>query len=69
MNFENKKFFKYPKVFSFKYFNAEDVKREINNVNSKKVTPKCDIPVTILKWNSHIIAPVLTKCFNQNIKN
>ena len=39
--FANKKVFKYPKVFSFKYFN-EDVKREINNVNSKKATPKGD---------------------------
>ena len=26
--------FKYPKVFSFKYFNVEDVKREINNISS-----------------------------------
>ena len=31
--------FKHPKVFSFKHFNAEDVKREINNLNSKKATP------------------------------
>ena len=30
---------------------------------------KGDIPVKILKLNSEIIAPVLTKCFNQNIKN
>ena len=29
--------FKHPKVFSFKYFNVEDVKREINNLNSKTV--------------------------------
>ena len=33
----------------------------------KKV--KGDIPVKILKFNSGIIAPVLTECFNQNIKN
>ena len=37
--------FKHPKVFSFKYFNVEEVKREINNLNSKKATPKGDIPV------------------------
>ena len=49
--------FKHPKVFLFKYFNVEDVKREINNLKSKKATPKCDIPVKILKWNSDIIAP------------
>ena len=61
--------FKHPKVFSFKYFNVEDVKREINNLNSKKATPKGDIPVKILKWNSDIVAPVLTECYNQNIKN
>ena len=61
--------FKHPKVFSFKYFNVEDVKREINNLNSKKATPKGDIPVKILKWNSDIIAPSLTECYNQNIKN
>ena len=29
--------FKHPNVFSFKYFNVEDVKREINNLNSKTV--------------------------------
>ena len=38
-------------------------------MNSKKVTPKGDIPVKILKWNSDIIAPVLVECFNRNIKN
>ena len=61
--------FKHPKVFSFKYFNVEDVKREINNLNSKKATPKGDIPVKILKWNSNIIALALTEYYNQNIKN
>ena len=61
--------FKDPKVFSFKCFNVEDVRREIKNINSKKATPKGDIPVKILKWNSDIIAPVLTECFNQNIRN
>ena len=61
--------FKHPKVFSFKYFNAEDVKREINNSNTKKATPKGAIPVKILKCNSDIIAPALTECYNQNIKN
>ena len=60
---------KYPKLFSLKYFNVEDVKREINNISSKKATPKGDIPVKILKWNSDITAPVLTECYNQNIKN
>ena len=52
-----------------KYFNVEDVKREINDMNSKKATPQNDIAVKILKWNSDIIAPVLTECYNQNIKN
>ena len=61
--------FKYPKVFLFKYFNVEDVKREINDISSKKATPKGDIPVKILKWNSDIIALVLTECYNQNIKS
>ena len=61
--------FKYPKVFSFKYFNVEDVKTEINNISSKKATPKGDIPVKILKRNFDIVAPVLTECYNQNIKN
>ena len=51
--------FNYPKVFSFKYFNVEDVKREINNINGKKATPKGDIPVKIIMWNFDIIAPVL----------
>ena len=61
--------FKYPKVFSFKYFNVEDLKREINNISGKKATPKGDIPVKILKWNFEIIASVLTECYNQNIQN
>ena len=60
---------KHPKVFSFKYFNVEDVKRETNNLNSKKATPKGDILVKILKWNFDIIAPALAECYNQNIKN
>ena len=64
-----KSFFKHPKVSSFKYFNVGDVKREINNLNSKKATPEGDIPVKTLKWNSDIIAPTLTDCYNQNIKN
>ena len=67
-NLRIKSSFKHPKVFSFKYFNAEDVKRKINNLNSKKATPKGNIPVKILKWNSDIIAPALTECYNQNIK-
>ena len=33
------------------------------------MTPNSDIPVKILKWVSDTIAPVLTECFNQNIKN
>ena len=49
-----KSYFKHRRVFSLKYFNAEDIKREINNSNSKKATPKGDIPVKILKWNSDI---------------
>ena len=52
-----KSYFKHQNVFSFKYFNAENVEREINNLNSKKATPKGDIPVKILKWNSDIIEP------------
>ena len=60
---------KHPKVFSFKYFNVEEVKREIKNISNKKATLKGDIPVKILKWNSDTIASVLTECYNQNIKN
>ena len=34
-----KSYFKYPKVFSFKYYNVEDVKVEINNISqNQKVT-------------------------------
>ena len=47
-----------------KYF-----KKETNNISSKKATPKSDIPVKISKWHSYIIAPVLTECYNQKIKN
>ena len=42
---------------------------EINDKNSKKVTPKGDIPVKVFKWNSDIIASALAECYNQNIKN
>ena len=41
--------FKNRKVFLFKYFNVEDDKKEINNMNIKKVTPKVDVSVKILK--------------------
>ena len=41
----------------------------INNADSKKATPKGDIPVKILKWNSDIIAPALTECYIRKIKN
>ena len=33
------------------------VRNEINNVKSKKATPKGDIPIKALKWSSNIIAP------------
>ena len=62
-------YFKDTKVFLFKYFRVYDVNREINNVNSKKVTQKGSIPVKILKWNLDIIALALTGSFNENIKN
>ena len=58
-----KSYFKYLTVFSFKYLNVEDVKREINNINSKKETPNGDIPVKIFKWNYDIIVPVLIECY------
>ena len=45
------------------------MKREVNNINIKRATPKGDIPVKILKSNSNTIAPVLTEYFNQNTKN
>ena len=62
--------FKNTKVFSFKYFNAEDVKSEINNMNSKKAATKNNIAVKILKWNSDIMAPVLTEsAFPHELKN
>ena len=38
-------------------------------MNNKKRHQKGVIPVKILKWNSGIIAPVLTECYNQNIEN
>ena len=65
----NKSSFKHLKVFSFKYFNIENIKRETNNLNSKKATSKVDIPFKILKWNFDIITPAITECYNQNIKN
>ena len=42
---------------------------EINNIDSKRATPNCDIPAQIVKQNSDIIAPILTTCFNQDINN
>ena len=63
--------FKAPKIFSFKCFNVEDVKREINNTNSKTATPKLQLHYYQgnLKWKYGITALVLTECFDQNIKN
>ena len=39
------------------------MKKEINNKSSKKATPKSDMPVKTLKWNS------FDRMYNQNIKN
>ena len=39
---------------------GEDVKQEINNINSDKAKTKGDIPVKFFKWKPDIIAPVLT---------
>ena len=50
-------------LFSFKYFDAEDVRKEINNINSKKLHEKAIYQVKVTNQ-----APVKT-CFNQNIKN
>ena len=54
--------FKDEKVLSFKYFNAEDVKSDIDNIDSKKATPKDDIPVKIANCNSNKTASILTEC-------
>ena len=45
------------------------VRNEINNVKSKKATPKGDIPIKALKCSSNIIAPAWTECLNQSIKS
>ena len=64
-----KNYFQDSKAFSFKYFNVEDVKKDIDNIESKNGMPKSDIPAKIFMWSSDIIALTLTKCFCQNIKN
>ena len=56
-------------VRSLKYFNIEDFKREINNINSKKATPKRDLSVKILMIKCSIMPPDFTEFFNQNINN
>ena len=57
--------FKDAKVLSFKYFNVEDVERDIDNIDSKNATPKDDIPVKIADCNSNKTASILTdSCYN-----
>ena len=56
-------------VRSLKYFNIEDVKKEINNINSKKATPKSDLSIKILMIKCSIMPPDFTEFFNQNINN
>ena len=45
------------------------MKRDIDNINSKKATTKGDIPVKIVKSNCDVMTPVLIECFDKNIKN
>ena len=53
--------FKDAKVLSFKYFNVEDVERDIDNIDSKNAAPKDDIPVKIADCNSNKTASILTE--------
>lgn len=62
--------FKDAKVLSFKDFNVEDVKRDIDNIDNKKATPKNDIPVKITNCNSNKThfylnrMPKIDSCYN-----
>ena len=42
------------KVFSFSKVSADDVLREINNLDNRKAIQSTDIPVKILKQNTDI---------------
>ena len=45
---------------------SEDVKKEILNLNVKKLLSSEAIPATILKQSVHIYLPVLTNCINHS---
>ena len=57
------------KTFSFSHINITDVKREIDNLNSKKATTNNNIPTKILKLTSDTISNIVHKLFNDCLES
>ena len=61
--------FHHRQTFNFCYVSAKEVKKELMNLSSKKVTRKGDIPAKILKDSLSVYTKELTTVFNNCLKD
>ena len=61
--------FHHRQTFNFRYVSVKEVKKELMNLSSKKVTRKGDIPAKILKDSLSVYTKELTTVFNNCLKD
>ena len=61
--------FHHRETLNFRYVTVKEVKKELMNLSSKKVTRKGDIPAKILKDNLSVYTKELTTIINNCLKD
>ena len=61
--------FHHRQTFNFRYVSVKEVKKELMNLSSKKVTRKGDIPAKILKDSLSVYTKELTAIINNCLKD
>ena len=61
--------FRHRQTFNFRYVSVKEVKKELMNLSSKKVTRKGDIPAKILKDSLSVYTKELTTIINNCLKD
>ena len=61
--------FHHRQTFNFRYVSVKEVKKELMNLSSKKVTRKGDIPAKILKDSLSVYTKELTTIINNYLKD
>ena len=61
--------FHHRQTFSFRYVSVKEVKKELMNLSSKKVTRKVDIPAKTLKDSLSVYTKELTTIINNCLKD